>query len=197
FGIFSSLSTVINIALSGAIYLSLTGSLIIVLWGMKQDYGRREWGCKLFRYLTVFCAGVVVVTLVGWGLYEFAGHLSQVLALIIILALVVLMVYIFRALMREAAPLIGRMLEFTGISRSRRLAGFGADEWKEELGGLEPNYQATLLRRTSTESMGLKINDFLLLLQEVEGVIKKEPALSVYWAKRSQVEHIIRQEKTG
>ncbi|MCP4153281.1 MAG: hypothetical protein GY757_36455, partial [bacterium] len=142
FGIFSSFPLVINTALSGAIYLSLSGGLVILLWGMKQSYGRREWGYNLFRYLTVFCAGVVVVTLVGWGLYEFAGHLSRILALFIILALVVMMVYLFRALIREATPLIGQALELIGIGRSRRLAGFGADEWKEELGGLEPNYQA-------------------------------------------------------
>ncbi len=38
---------------------------------------------------------------------------------------------------------------------------------------------------------------FLSLLEEVEPIIEKEPALSIYWAKRNQIEQILRQDKSG
>lgn len=69
-------------------------------------------------------------------------------------------------------------------------------DWKEAFKS-SSRYQETLLLRTNHQSLGLKPEEYLKLLIEIESLVEKEPALSTYWDQRDQLEQALRQEKPG
>jgi hypothetical protein len=197
FGLLPFFPPIVNVALSFAIYIEIIGIVISLVSGLKQRYNQWRRGLKILQKWTVFCLGLVLITFLGWGLYIFSNYISRALAIILFIALVVIFVIILKKLIRDVIPLLDPVFQFIGIRRLKGYPGYNSESWKKELSSLDPNFQASLLRRTTPETLDLTINNYLSLLQEVEHIIEKEPALSVYWAKRNQVEQIIRQEKSG
>lgn len=74
---------------------------------------------------------------------------------------------------------------------------FTPDEWMEMLRRSVALEQRSLLNRTTNESMRMSEQEFLRLLEEAEGAIQREPALSTYWKKRADLQQEIRQSRRG
>jgi hypothetical protein len=75
---------------------------------------------------------------------------------------------------------------------------FTPDTWKARMRGLGPAQQKDLLYQTDHQTLGLgEEREFLPVLREIRPWIKAEPALSAYWAQRSQLEESLRQERRG
>jgi TIR domain/NACHT domain len=71
------------------------------------------------------------------------------------------------------------------------------EQWKSKLAAADPDLQQLLLHQTNHQTLGVKADDFLRLLEEVATSIEKEPALSTYWEKRDRLEQVLRQERQG
>jgi hypothetical protein len=188
FGLLPSLPTAVNIALSAAIYVEIIGCVACLASGLKNRHV--GWKRSLTRLwgLTIFCLGLVIVAFLGWGLYTISDQLSWILAITLTVAIVVLLFIIILNLIKDALP-------FFVVLRSP--ARYGSEMWKQELRNRDPEFQAWTLRRTTPDTLNLSMSDFLMVLQEIENSIQKEPALSAYWAKRYQVEQTLRQERIG
>ncbi len=74
---------------------------------------------------------------------------------------------------------------------------FTPEGWKEKFSSATPWRQERLLFSTMPESMGLEAEEFLSVLIEVEASVGKDPALSMYWNRRDQLEQALRQERQG
>lgn len=70
-------------------------------------------------------------------------------------------------------------------------------DWKKLLTLSDPDQQQIMLNRTNYQSLGLNAYQFLVLLEEIEKTVTKEPALSTYWQKRDRLEQVLRQERHG
>ena len=57
--------------------------------------------------------------------------------------------------------------------------------------------QANILNQTSHISVGLSVRGFLELLESCEIDVKRDPAATIYWRKRHEIEEILKQEKSG
>jgi hypothetical protein len=101
----------------------------------------------------------------------------------------ILLIYVIRLLREDLVPYFGSWTVQT-TSQTK-------ESWKKEFQALAPDFQATLLKRTTPQDLNLKIDAFLELLHEVEKDVREDPAASVYWSKRQQIEQIIRQERIG
>jgi hypothetical protein len=73
---------------------------------------------------------------------------------------------------------------------------FEPDKWKQEM-EQRRDKREELLVRTTPQSVGLSAPQFLALLVAVESLDLAEPALSVYWERRYELEEIQRQERLG
>jgi hypothetical protein len=187
----------INIVLSVIIYAEIIGCLVSLMFGLKQKYNQWRRGLKMLGIWTIVCLIMVAITFLCWGLsYIFSNYSSRALGIIFLLALVVMLVIVLRKIMREVIPLMESVFQFIGIRRSIG-SSFSIEQWKEELRRLDPNFQASLLSRTAPENLGLKMDSFLSLLQEVQPIIEEEPALTVYWSMRNKVEQILHLQKSG
>ena len=74
---------------------------------------------------------------------------------------------------------------------------FTPEKWNELFQKAGPGRQQDLLLRTDHQSLGLRAEEFLKILQDAGKHIKREPALSVYWDRRGQLEQALRQEREG
>lgn len=95
---------------------------------------------------------------------------------------------------------------FFGILRLLRVAfpggtyppsTFTREQWMQRLQKASPASQQNLLLRTDHQSLGLRADEFLEVLREAAEHVKSEPALSVYWDRRDQLEQALRQERQG
>jgi len=191
FGLFSFFPAAVNVVLSVATYAEIIGCLASLVLGLRRGHKGRRKGLKLFVRWSQICLGLVMAAFLGWGLYAFSYRIAQTLAIILFSILVILLSIFTGRLMRDMFP------SLVFLRRPIGYAGFNSEGWKRELRELDSDSQATILSRTTHEMIGLSVNDYLVLLQEVEKHVRKEPALSAYWAKRYQLEQIIRQERIG
>jgi hypothetical protein len=191
FGLLAFLPPAVNFALTIAIYVETIGCLVSLLIRLKKGYQSRERSLKVLKIFTWVCMGLIIATLMLWGLYTVSDQVARLLALIISLVLLVILVISLRRLILDTAIFDAVLRWQMGYGRYNR------ELWAQKVRTLNPSYQARLLRRTTPEALGLSVNDFLTLLQEVEGNVQQEPALSAYWAKRYQIEQIVRQERVG
>ncbi|MCA8990466.1 MAG: TIR domain-containing protein [Planctomycetaceae bacterium] len=99
--------------------------------------------------------------------------------------LAVLIFWVLRKLLRMLLEQRTAMLSMT------------PEQWREKICSGSSSAQDEVLRRTSHESVGLPVEEFLAAMVEVEDDIKTEPALSTYWSKRAGLEQILRQHRTG
>ena len=71
------------------------------------------------------------------------------------------------------------------------------DEWRLALRTAKPEVQALNLRGVNHEQLGITPREYLELLESVEVHIRDEPALSIYWQIRGDLEQALRQERRG
>jgi len=116
----------------------------------------------------------------------FSDKLGLILVFIVMSVALGLLIWILAAVTRILLPY------FPGFWR---LPSVGIEEWRLQLEALEADRQAMLIRRTTASSLNLSDSAFLALLRRIEKHIKKEPALSAYWAKRNDLEVIDRQQR--
>jgi hypothetical protein len=74
---------------------------------------------------------------------------------------------------------------------------FSPEEWKARIRRAGRWKQRELLRRTNHQSLGLGPKDYLEVLREVRASFEQEPAASLYWNLRDQLEQAIKQERQG
>jgi hypothetical protein len=191
FGLLAFLPPAVNVMFSAIIYAEIIGCIVNLMLIRKKKH--EPWGerLKLLKRWTKVCAGLFIIILLGWGLYVVSDLVGQILAIVIFLVLVMIIVIALGRIMKDMAPLL------VVLRRPMGYASYSSEMWKEDFRKLDPSFQATFMRRTTPEVLGLTVNGFLELLQEVERDVKKEPALSAYWAKRYQIELIIRQDRIG
>lgn len=190
-GLFRSLPNPLNAAFSIAVYAEAVGLAVAAFAALRREPGGARRGRELLVTWTYVCLGFVAVVVLLWGSYLYSNYLALALAYVVGIMVAVSLCIIAGRLAREMAPYI---VVWRGPIAGHR---YTTESWKAELRALDPDYQAALLRRTKPDAFGLPVGEFLALLESVEGVIKEDPAQSAYWAKRQQIEQIIRQERVG
>src|SRR5262249_16904382 len=70
-------------------------------------------------------------------------------------------------------------------------------QWTTRMCSLSAARQADLIARTDHQSLGLMPDEFLEVLNRLAPHISEEPALSVYWQHRAELEQILKQERNG
>jgi hypothetical protein len=77
------------------------------------------------------------------------------------------------------------------------LAAVPPVQWKDQIMKADPDLQLVLLTQTTHQTLGLNAEQFLKILEDIQDLIKDEPALSGYWEKRDRLEQVLRQERIG
>lgn len=113
-------------------------------------------------------------------------------------AAVVMWLGVAGLLLRILHPVLSRIVRWAPARRRKYPHGsFTSDAWRARMQALDAAGQHDLLQRTDHHSLSLTVAGFLDVLKEVRPVIKAEPAQSTYWAQRSQLEEILRQDRQG
>lgn len=201
FGLFPFLPSYVNRLFSVAVFVELAGLLAtLVVWFRKKDVEWRE-RLTILKVSTVISLVVVSIALIMWGFASlisllllgvysvvYSGKLAQIFVVIVLVAALGAFLVLLVTLIRDMMPYLEDL---------RRRPLLSSEEWRSQFEVLEPDRQARLIRRTTTRSLPDLRNDaaFLSLLRTIEKDIKKEPALSAYWAKRNDLEAIERQKR--
>lgn len=191
FSMFPFLPGLTNNIFSIIIYLEIIGCVTGIILFIKSKVKKFEKSLYFFIIWTFYCILMSVITFLGWALYETSNYLVRLILLIILMASIVLFIISIINFSRHMIPLLIKLIgQFKHPQHS-------SEAWKNKLQKLNSDYQAMYLKRTTPETLEISINDFLQLLIEVESYVQHEPALSAYWAKRYEIEQIIRQERIG
>jgi hypothetical protein len=174
----------VNVPLSMIVYFE---TILLAVAGLRLRAGLSSR--RFLKRWTLLCLELTALGFLCWFLG--AAFLSRVLVIAIVVACSVVIVLAVRQLGREFAfnapwPRGSR----AGVKRS-------IETWKKDMAGIRPEAQAASLRQTTPESLDVGVTGFLAVLKEIEDLIKKEPAASAYWAKRHEIEQILRQEQSG
>jgi len=96
--------------------------------------------------------------------------------------------------------MIIRALYWLYISLRRRIfppGSFTPEHWKEIIRGQSPARQAETIVRTDHQSLGVAPDAFHEVLVDIAKDVRAEPALSVYWQHRAELEQVLKQERQG
>lgn len=189
-GLFHFLPNPVNVSLSLSVYIEAAG-LVVFLISMLWKPQSWQQHVKTLGLWTILAFCVTVATFVLWFIYLYADKVARLLGVILIIGFAVIAGTVFWGLFGEVFSAYILLAGRLGSAR------FGAQNWARSFQKLDPGLQARLLRGTTPETLSMPPSDFLVLLQELEDKIQKEPALSAYWAKRYQIEQIVRHERRG
>jgi hypothetical protein len=136
----------------------------------------------------------------GWGMQfvlRTLDRLTQGSVLMGILA--ILMVLLIGIGVLYTLWLFRRRFQFLVVWRRKppTATAISPDYWKMQLTEADADLQQMLLAQTNHQTLGLRADQFLLLLEEVADSIELEPALSTYWDKRDRLEQVLKQERQG
>ncbi len=124
--------------------------------------------------------------------------LGEVIAAIVAWLLLILLVLLIGALLFLLGRELIWLMRLLVVPRSPYPpVSWLPGEWKVTLQQAQPRQQRDLLRRTTHQTLGLRPNEFLHFLIEIEPLVREEPALSAYWEGRDQLEQALRQERQG
>jgi hypothetical protein len=73
---------------------------------------------------------------------------------------------------------------------------FTEEDFRSRIAESSPEGQAELLGLASPDSLNMNAHTFMSLLIDLEAKISEDPALGRYWAKRAEVQDLLRQERT-
>ena len=112
-----------------------------------------------------------------------------VVTLLCLVCMVLAMVLLFRMVVNLIREYL-RRLEFAQDSVSPM-------EWVQRIKQATPEHQALLLRSVDQQKLGVTIEEYLGILRSLDLSIIMEPALSVYWELRDNLEQVVKQERRG
>jgi hypothetical protein len=198
--IFPSLPSAVNGLFSLAVYVAVVGCLSgLIFWARKKDRTwvhawkvMQRWGIASFALIAVALAGWGLVALIGalgGGVYVLlvAGRLMDLLVIMVVTAAVIAFLTLLTRQMLKMRH------DFEGMLRPPVTDA----DWKQQFRGLSPRYQARRLKDLERGLFELKDDQLLLLLEEIEADVGKDPAQSAYWEKRYEIESITRQHRVG
>jgi hypothetical protein len=147
-------------------------------------------GCLRFALIWV---GAIAVVIGGPALlyYLFGVYLLQGVVVAVLLVLLLLLFLQLHRLLRQLV-----LSGFLG-GRLFRPGLLTAEAWQRLFETADPEMQASYLSRTDHQALGLTPEQFLDVLKAIRARITAEPALSVYWDLRDQLEQTLRQERRG
>ncbi len=122
-------------------------------------------------------------------IFAFGSFLARGLAIAVIVAIVLILGVQTKRTARWVASFTQR--------RPLERGSYTESGWKARLKSADPVVQQEMILLTNHQSLGLNPQQFLGVLQDVQDLIKKEPALSTYWARRSDLEQVLKQERQG
>lgn len=163
FGLLDFLPPPLNATLSVTLYAESCILVAAVVSGSRHEGERWAWGWVLFRRWSTYCFLFPATALLVWALYLLSDYLARPLALIFPIIIAIMIVILLNESLKPLAFLIQGL---RGPIRGNR---YNSALWQEQLQKLAPDYQAALLRRTTPETLGLLVIDFL-----IEQIIKQE-----------------------
>jgi hypothetical protein len=185
--LFNNLSPIWNVVISHWLYAEAIGGLL-ALRRMARPEATSAAGTGFFRAWTTVCAGAALFSLLCWSMYFFGDLYGRGAALV----LVALCLYLALGHLAWDATrylVILRNVHFLGRSTG--------SQWAAEFQKLNAEGQAMALRRATPEWLNVTPAELLALLASVQEVVLPDPASSAYWAKRFEIEQILRQERMG
>jgi hypothetical protein len=204
----SWLSRVSHLPFSAPINLLLIVCSVTLVTAGFVGLIRREVGA-IPRYAGYILIGVGGLTLVVGAMYavrlllHFAVGLLdrltlplgmllvKIVASLIVLGVIGGLVYTLWLFRRSLQVIIVR------IRNPATSSPIAPGRWKRQLARADAGLQQILLSQTNHQTLGLKADEFLLVLEDVKNSISEEPALSTYWEKRDRLEQVLRQEREG
>jgi NACHT domain len=148
------------------------------------------YGLSIIAGVSIAIA-VVDATLVKVDRWAFAIQLARGLSVFLVLVLSSIIVYL-------VAPILRMVYATILLSRLPYPAGsFQKHEWIDLIKNSRPSEQKIELLRTNHQSLGLTAPEYFDVLEEIEDLIKKEPASTVYWRQRDELLQVIKQERQG
>jgi hypothetical protein len=142
---------------------------------------------RVAKVVSIILAAVVGLTLLKWVFSAFGALLARALAAAILLAVSALLAWQSYRLWQFS---FGQPYSFGPKS-------FTESSWKEALKSADVYEQEYIMAHTTHETLGLDPTEFLNVFQNVQPLIKAEPALSSYWARRADLEQVLKQERRG
>jgi hypothetical protein len=81
--------------------------------------------------------------------------------------------------------------------RIHRPGSFSPEQWTALVRSFSARKQAHLIACTDHQSLRVTPQQFLEILDSVAPAIKKDPAASVYWQHRHELQQVLKQERLG
>lgn len=188
---FLPFGSILNSILFIVLVLSVLTALFVFIVGTTK---KSDYIFKWLQPLGSVMGAVLLFVLYGWVLRLIiwlsvstpGKWVGYVLAGAVSIAIFVGIVFLFKKVLN---------------SLSRKLpvfhkAKYAPEKWKTLIKGKDALDQSTIIARTTHVSLNVTPEAFLVILEEIEGDIKEEPALSEYWSRRNKIEQVLRQERT-
>jgi len=166
----------------------------VIVWLIRRDFSAVR---TVLKYMLI---ALLWLLFFGWGMQfvlRTLDRLTQGSVLMGILA--ILMVLLIGIGVFYTLWLFRRRFQFLVVWRRKppTATAISPDYWKMQLTAADADLQQILLAQTNHQTLGLRADQFLLLLEEVADSIELEPALSTYWDKRDRLEQVLKQERQG
>jgi hypothetical protein len=147
-----------------------------VAWAVGAPLGVALWGVLYWGFFKVL-AWLADYAAALWGRFIVIGLLVLLFG-----TMVWILLYGMRTMLR--------------VLRSPYPTGkFTPEEWIQKIGHANSIKQREILYRTNHQSLALTPQEFIEVLRRVEPSIRREPALSTYWAQRAEIEQALKQER--
>jgi hypothetical protein len=178
-----------DVAFSLIVYAEVAGCAALLIGGFVRGDSREEILPRISSWSLV-CLTIAASSGTIWALISLGDLFARILAVLLAVVLVCLIGYMTLEFARAVQPWIAKW-------RAPIAMRYSPDAWIAKLKGLDPELQAVFLKSTTAETVGLRTDGYLKLLESVEDLVKPEPASSIYWATRFEVAEIVRQSKVG
>jgi hypothetical protein len=205
------LSKWIGLPFSGPVNILIVAVAVTLVIVIAIALKRRNLGfipealLTLVGIVGVFAVGiggvVVIGNIVTWLSQKLGRltlpitqHFTDILVVIILVLLVGALIFTLWLFRRNLQVLLA-LLAIRRVSRIGPL--LSPEDWKYQLNDADAYQQQKLLIETNHQTLGIKPDQFLIVLTEAASSIKEEPALSTYWEKRDRLEQVLRQERLG
>jgi hypothetical protein len=177
------------IGVAAALYFGFVAyqAIVTAATGVHKFVRHREIRRKTAKVVAIVLAAGLASGLATWIVVIFGALLARAVAIAILLVLMALLTWQSYRAWRFS---FGQPYSFGPRS-------FTESSWRETLSSVDPNEQEYIMSQTTHETLGLNPNQFLTVFQNVQPLIKAEPALSTYWARRADLEQVLKQERRG
>jgi hypothetical protein len=169
------------------IVLIALGAFFIILKPTFRFISRLIKEERKFKYL-ISKVLRIIASILAWGIFLFLLINKNKTIGLTILSILVLLLLIM--LFREY---LNRLVLFI---RGRFMSkGVAPETWRNRVKNTDHWGQYFYLRYTSHNTLGIEAAKFLVILESLEENVTKEPAVSLYWRIRNDLEQMDRQER--